>query len=93
MIIASAIRFFFDDDAHKEFPVIMTGKRHADIFEKMLQMGIKYQKESQIQGFITDNFRFLDRFDGLKEAKTCNQIFSKESICGNQLFSEDIWPE
>lgn len=89
MIKASAILF---TEENSSFPVIMTGLRHADIFERMFQLGIKYNKAAIVQGFLTDDNRFLDRYDAKHEARRCNQLLPDVDD-GRELFSEDIWPE
>lgn len=87
MIKYSAVLFFDENN----YPVIMTGLRHADIFEKMFKHKIKYDKNKAIQGFITDKNQFLDRYEAKKEAENNNQIIEKTNLV--ELFSEDIWPE
>ena len=42
------------------------------------------------QGFITDEGKFLNRFDALIEAEKCNQLIRKTQPL-NELFSEDLW--
>lgn len=87
MIKYSAILFFDENN----YPVIITGLRHADILEKMFKYKIKYNKDKSIQGFITDENQFLDRYEAKKEAKKYNQIIEETKLA--ELFSEDIWPE
>lgn len=89
MIICSAIKFYQKDD--EEYPVIMTAKRHADVFEKMFNLGIKYHKDSAIQGFLTDDNHFLDRYEAKHEARRCGQLVVDTG--DRALYSEDIWPE
>lgn len=85
MIIAAAIKFYLPDS---EYPIIVTAKRHADIFKKMYDMGIQYDKDTQIQGFFTDNSRFLDRYEAKRYAIECGQITSSKF---DELYSEDLW--
>lgn len=86
-IIASAIKFYMENDS---YPTIMTAKRHCDIYEKMYNLGIKYDKKTQVQGFITDTNLFLDRYNAFQFAKENGQIVSEDDYC--ELFSEDLWP-
>lgn len=95
MIVASAIKFFYEDDKEHRFPQIWTGLRHCEIFERMFKMGVKYDKESHVQGFVDSCNRFMDRYDAAGVAFVCKQVtderFNKE--CAHPLYSEDIWPE
>lgn len=95
MIVASAIKFFYKDDV-EHIPQIWTGLRHADIFEHMFNMDIKYDKESHIQGFVTDLDEFLDRHEAAYEAIDSKQV-NPDQIWSpydtKMLYSEDIWPE
>lgn len=96
MIVASAIKFFYEDDKDHRFPQIWTGLRHADIFERMFKMGVKYDKESHIQGFLTDLDEFLDRYEAAYEAIDSKQV-NPDNIWSpydtKMLYSEDVWPE
>lgn len=90
MIIASAIKFYIREDS--EYPIIWTGHRHSDIFEDMYYHGIQYVKPTAIQGFITDDNRFLDRFEAREHAISCGQLYPEETPF-DALYSEDLWPE
>ena len=91
MIVRSAIKFYLASDYKHENPIVMTGLRHADIFEQMFKMHIIYDKPSAVQGFMTDDDKFIDRYEAVYVARAANQV----SIDFNetQLYSEDIWPE
>lgn len=93
MIVASAIKFFYEDDAERRFPQIWTGLRHCDIFERMFKMGVKYDKESHVQGFVTEWNAFMDRYEAQSHAYECDQIDGETFYSQKQLYSEDIWPE
>lgn len=86
MIVASAVRTYLKKP---NYPVIWTGKRHADIFENMTKHGIKYDRNTLEQGFYTDDGTFLNRYDAKEYAIACGQITSSEFA---ELFSEDLWP-
>ena len=95
MIKVSAIKFYLEDDTDKEFPQIMTGRRHADIISRMNLLGIFYNPR-WIEGFLTDEDRFLNRFQARAHALRCHQISQEtfeESGRYGGLYSEDIWPE
>lgn len=93
MIIASAVKFFYQEDKEHKFPQIWTGLRHPDIFERMFKMGVKYDKESHVQGFLTDLNEFLDRFEATYEAIDSKQVSFPAERERVALYSEDIWPE
>ena len=53
----------------------------------MFNLGIKYDRETHIQGFLTDDNRFLDRYDAAHVAYENGQT---KELC-LPLFSEDMW--
>lgn len=96
MIIASAIMFFYEDDKDHRFPQIWTGLRHADILERMFNMKVKYDKNTHIQGFITETSAFLDRYQAAEYAIECKQIDPDQvwsPYDAKILYSEELWPE
>ena len=88
MIKYSAIKFYLSDE---DQPIIMTGLRHAEILEKMFSLGLKYDSNRMVQGFLNSEDKFLDRRDAKFEARFCNQLI--EDTGYGELFSEDMWPE
>ena len=88
MIKHSAIKFYILGD---DRPIIITGKRHADILERMFDYGFQYDRSTAVQGFLNDKNQFLDRRDAKFEARACHQLI--EDTDYGELFSEDIWPE
>jgi len=89
-IVCSAIKFKRKTD---DKWCIYTGKRHGDVFYRMYLDKIDYDKASAIQGFMTSKDRFVDRFEGLRIAKSADQYHDTDSYPQDQLYSEDIWPE
>ena len=87
-LTSSAIKFYIAGDA---YPTIMTGLRHSDIFEKIYKLGIKYDKQTAVQGFITSDDQFVDRYDAIGIAYSAGQI-PEEKFNNPILFSEDVWP-
>lgn len=85
-IQCSAIKFYLND-----YPQIACGKRHADILGMLFKHQIPYDKNNMIQGFLTDDGYFVDRYEAKKIAQKANQIVEETNLL--QLFSEDIWPE
>jgi len=87
-IVAAAIKF--RQIENEEFEV-WTGRRHAEIFDFMHSNGIKYDKTSAIQGFVTDTNEFVNRYEAKKIAVAANQLIVPESSTHAELFSEDVW--
>jgi len=82
-IIAAAVKFNKDGE---EF--IIMGKRHHNCFEIAYQAGLRRPWEDE-QGFMTDKFDFLNRYEAFNHAVNCYQLKSKCSI--SCLYSEDLW--
>lgn len=89
-LVSSAIKF---QNTNSEYFDVMCGKRHADILHRMFLMRIDYDRESAVQGFMTDTNQFVDRYDAMEIAYNAKQIDEKTYDPCRQLFSEDVWPE
>ena len=98
-VVSAAIKFYIVDD---EYPTIMCGKRHCNVLELMYKHGLDYHKVGAIQGFLTDDDQFVDRYDAAQMAFRSGQmlkdsdIYKKmsednEHINAYPLFSEDLW--
>lgn len=80
-----------------------TGKRHGDCFDKMKQVGYKFKiDDNLVEGFITDELKFLNREDayyhayenGQCEMKTLDgKVYCEGLTPSNVLIlaSEDLW--
>lgn len=88
MIMYSAVKIF---PINSEYPIIFTGKRHSDCFEKAFSLHIEHNRKKDAQGFLTDEDKFLDRYEAKHEARKCHQLLNDDGT--RELFSEDIWPE
>jgi hypothetical protein len=66
---------------------VFTGKRHSDIIYQMIRDGYIFDT-SCVQGFITIDGNFLDRFQAYNHALECRQVSPKGS---KMLFSEDLY--
>ena len=92
-VVFAAIKFYIKGDI---YPTIMCGNRHCDVFEKMHNMHIDYDRQSAEQGFLTNDATFVDRYEAFKIARTADQLLPeakeeyKDKII-TQLFSEDVW--
>lgn len=64
--------------------------RHHHVIRKIADSGGKTPVCGE-QGFITEDGKFLNRFDGLEIAKNNNQILDLSDIRANRLFSENLW--
>ena len=89
MIISSAVKII-PIDSDSDYPIIVTGLRHADCYEKIHNMKIDYDHNQVQEGFMTEDNQFLDRIKAKKVALHWGQI--EEDGCP-ALYSEDIWPE
>ena len=88
-LTSSAIKFWTEDNP--DYPIIICGKRHGDIFERMFYLRIKYDKKTHVQGFMTNELQFVDRYDAVYIAMDAGQI--PFDFQGSLLYSEDVWPE
>lgn len=92
-LVAAAIKFYPKDS---EYPQIVCGKRHCDCFEWMFKHQVEYDKITHVQGFLTDENQFVDRYEAFNIAKAANQLlpeaieeYADKAVV--QLFSEDLW--
>ena len=67
---------------------IFTGKRHCDCFKAIFDAGIEHFGE--IQGFLTDTGRFVNRREAREIAVKAKQLLAGASK-GNILHSDDIY--
>lgn len=88
MITHSAVLFY---PVGSNNPILITGKRHSDCYNTAHKLGIDHDKNLDIQGFLTDNYIFLDRYEAKHEARKCRQLIHDDEG-SRELFSEDIWP-
>jgi hypothetical protein len=76
--------------------LVVEGHRHADIIRTMwnllgkrtCQFGEDCSGES-VQGFVTNENRFVDRVEGMKIARAANQVISDTNF--PELYSEDLY--
>lgn len=85
-LVASAIKFTIRGSACVN---VMTGLRHPNIFSTMANLGIEYDKPSHVEGFWTNQDRFVDRVEAVDIAIAARQI--PASFEKPYLTSEDIW--
>ena len=102
-ICASAIKFLPKDS---NWPVIVMGHRHCNCFEWMHNHKVEYEKTSHIQGFVTSENRFVDRYEAAQIAWRERQVLEESDVYQKMyddyfehgeltkaytLFSEDLW--
>ena len=90
-IIHSAIWFKLKDT--NEYPMIFTGLLHADIYERIFKTGFKLSEISVCEGFMTQDNRFVDRYEAYDIAREEGQIISNNYWKNGGLYSEDLWPD
>ena len=73
--------------------VVICGWRHANcIYTKVAITGLAdHETGDNVQGFLTDKNRFVDREEAAKIALRQNQIIDINRFNGIELFSEDIY--
>lgn len=86
-IIASCIKFKLPGSQNYLF---WTGKHHVDIYEKLFKADIARPTQT-VEGFMTDEDKFVDRHEATFIAKAAGQVSS--DFDEFLLYSEDIWPE
>lgn len=98
-LVAAAIKFKPKDC---EYFQIMCGKRHCNVLEMMYKLRIEYEKATAVQGFLTEDNQFVDRYDAAQMAYRSKQILPDSDLLEKmnadpdmlnayQLFSEDVW--
>lgn len=72
---------------------VIGGVRHSYILNTIKDLNIQIPKENRIQGFLTDDNRFVDRYEAYTIALSCGQLSgtTRNNKHNNELFSEDIY--
>ena len=88
MIVAAAIKVFKDNDE-----CVFMGKRHGNCIEQFAFCNFRPPLHKSIQGFMTHDFKFLDRIEAKKYAIECKQLIAgtEEFPDSTELYSEDLW--
>ncbi len=63
--------------------------RHHDLIRYMSKLGLGPECMHK-QGFLTSNYRFVDRFEALQIAIAAKQLLPTARRC-DKLYSEDVW--
>ena len=98
-IISAAIKF---KPKGFDYFQIMCGKRHCDVLEIMHLLKINYERSTAVQGFLTDEDQFVDRYDAALAAYYSGQLSpdtelwqkmasEETSMNAHELYSEDLW--
>lgn len=98
-LVAAAIKF---KPKGCDYFQIMCGKRHCNVLEMMYKLHIEYEKLTAVQGFLTEDDQFVDRYDAARMAYYSGQLSpdtelwqkmakDEDMIYSHPLFSEDIW--
>ena len=88
-IEAAAILFYRSEE--DEYPFIYTARRHADIYQDLHYANIDYNRLYKVEGFMTDTFRFVDRFEAKEIAVKAAQLIVPIEETYAALYSEDVW--
>lgn len=94
MIICAAIQIQFERNG-RQVETVICGLRHSNCWETMAVLGVPAQ-HAEVEGFIDDKNRFLDRYDAFAHALECGQLpetvrIHKADHRENQLYSEDLY--
>ena len=98
-IISAAIKF---KPKGFDYFQIMCGKRHCDVLEIMHLLRINHEVTTMVQGFLTDEDQFVDRYDAARMAFFSGQLpkdtelwqkMSRDDKLQNAyaLYLEDLW--
>jgi len=70
--------------------MVFCGWRHANCLYQMVLMTGLYQHQAgeEVQGFLTNKNRFVDRKEGLAIAQNAQQVITNQDA---QLYSEDLY--
>jgi hypothetical protein len=95
-IMCAAIWVKNDHSVHRptniDTGVVICGYRHCNCMEFASFMFTRKEMAGCVQGFLTNNNRFVDRIEARKIAESCGQILGSEHTSkGNELYSEDVW--
>lgn len=83
---AAVLCYRSDED---KYPFVYTARRHVDIYEELHELHIKYRYS--IEGFVTNTFRFVDRYEAKKIAVEAAQLIVPLEDTYVALYSEDVW--
>ena len=86
-IMCAAIRAKVDGVKFAE----IQAERHADCYEILNREHPDYDRDSVKEGFLTDTYRFVDRYKAKEIAVAAHQLIVPiEETCA-ELYSEDVW--
>ena len=97
-IMCSAIWVKDEDIKYVHYPtninhgLVVLGYRHHNCLEQISKMVDRQRmiNVGYVQGFLTNNNRFVDRVEAKVIAFKQNQLLPNYSK-GNELYSEDVW--
>jgi hypothetical protein len=65
--------------------------RHHNIIRVIAACNGVGIKGPNVQGFLTDQGRFVDRKEALQIALAAGQVLNPDDVRGARLYSEDLW--
>ena len=73
--------------------IVFSGLRHYNCLYQMMAISGLYQHQAgeEVQGFLTNKNRFVNRQEALEIALKENQVIDLDQIHGRQLYSEDLY--
>ena len=91
MIVTSAVIMVCENKDKKKSLQLYCAKRHPFCYEKAAEDN--FRVITSTDGFLTDEFVFLDRKQAKSYAIKHNQTLFTEFSNSAELYSEDLWPE
>ncbi len=84
-IVSAAIKISPMENSN--YPMVLTAKRHCDIYEYLHNYHIAFDRTNCTEGFMTDADQFVDRYEAAAMAYDAGQTDEQLNI----LYSEDLW--
>lgn len=91
MIVTSAVIMVCENKDREKSLQLYCAKRHPFCYEKAAENN--FRVITSTDGFLTDDFVFLDRKQAKIYAIKHNQTLFTEFPNSAELYSEDLWPE
>jgi hypothetical protein len=82
-----SVAIVYEGETH----VLPRPNRHHHVIREIAKKNGVGINGDDIQGFMTNTGRFVNRVEGLKIALAANQVLDPANIRAGRLFSEDLW--
>jgi hypothetical protein len=82
-----SVAIVYQDEMH----VLPRPNRHHNVIREIAKKNGIGIHGGDIQGFMTNKGRFVNRVEGLEIALAANQVLDPTNIRAGRLYSEDLW--